>query len=116
MANWRNTSIRSCNRVVDYVDIPEGQEMVFASHRVGNVLRADLILTKDTEELAVLLTDLHKRGFLRLHKLLELIEEMKETPPAIDNIDTPCPHEVLVKDECINCGLSLAAIKEAENG
>jgi hypothetical protein len=115
MANWTNTSIAKCNRVIDYVDIPEGQEMAFASHRIGNVLRADLILTKDTEDkLAMLLTDLHKRGFFRLHKFLELIEEMKETPPAIDNINTPCPHEVLVKDRCINCGLSQEEI--ATNG
>jgi hypothetical protein len=111
MTQYRNTRIVNNHRVEDFIDIMSGPpgEVALASHRVGNVLRCDLILNRGAEDkLAILITDLAKRGFLDLVKLGVEIELRVEGPPIIDNHHTPCEHtwEEFADHHkrCTNCG------------
>jgi len=108
---WTNTCIKNCHRVCSTVEIVRDGTVATAYHRVGNVIGCDITLAVNAEgTLARLITDLAKREFLNVERLIRLLQEMKHGEPVIDNISTPCTHNVLVDSVCVNCGTNLKVI------
>lgn len=116
MTTWTNTCVKNCQRIVTTVEIIDDGSVAFVYHQVADILSCHLTIGKDCEEvLARLLTELLKRNFLNLEKLLDYVHLTKYGPPAIDNINLPCTHNVCVDSVCVNCGMNLIEMKELQS-
>jgi hypothetical protein len=110
MIRWINSRVGEHGiRHIQEIGISEDGKVAVMDVRVGAISKVFATLSRDEEAyLAILLSDLHKRGFLDMKRLRAHIDvSMADTAPQIANILIPCPHRWSVFGDilkCDNCG------------
>ncbi len=108
MPIYKNTRIVNGKNVIDLISV--GSPLLCGFRKDGNIMVCELAMTKGEESiLALIITDLVKRGAFDLKKFESEIVARLTGNPVVDNIDIPCDHSTVVKvvndTVCTNCGL-----------